>query len=147
MSAPISIRRDESVRTTPESEVSDRGIGLATYWRQWPTDAAREVRARKSDPKVPLTGDVGLAIAGLAEPIEPGAENSGQRCFVLAPFAACIAAVRVRATPSRVMVAGPTWPWFPPTGWPNGCGSGRAGTRPAIRRGGGVWQPRGRRPG
>jgi mRNA interferase MazF len=52
---------------------------------------------------VPLTEDAGLAIPGLAEPIDPTAENGcTKRCFALAPFVACTSAARVRATLSRV---------------------------------------------
>lgn len=52
---------------------------------------------------VPLTEDAGLAITGLAEPIEPSAENGcTKRCFALAPFVACTSAARVRPTASRI---------------------------------------------
>jgi mRNA interferase MazF len=52
---------------------------------------------------VPLTEDVGLVIPGLAEPIDPSAENGcSTRCFALAPFVACTSANRVRATSSRI---------------------------------------------
>jgi mRNA interferase MazF len=52
---------------------------------------------------VPLTEDAGLAIPGLAEPIDPTAENGcTKRCFALAPFVACTSAARVRATLSRI---------------------------------------------
>jgi mRNA interferase MazF len=52
---------------------------------------------------VPLTEDAGLAIPGLAEPIDPTAENCCTKgCFALAPFVACTSAARVRATLSRI---------------------------------------------
>jgi hypothetical protein len=42
---------------------------------------------------VPLTEDAGLAIPGLAEPLDPTAENGcTKRCFALAPFVACTSA-------------------------------------------------------
>lgn len=44
MSAPISVRLDDSVQATLETEARSRGIGLATYLRQIAADAAREVR-------------------------------------------------------------------------------------------------------
>lgn len=47
MGAPISVRLDDEVRTTLESEASARGIGLATYLRQLAADAAREVRRKR----------------------------------------------------------------------------------------------------
>jgi mRNA interferase MazF len=52
---------------------------------------------------VPLSEDAGLAIHGLAEPIEPTPENGcTKRCFALAPFVACTSSARVRATQSRI---------------------------------------------
>jgi mRNA interferase MazF len=52
---------------------------------------------------VPLSDDPGLAIPGLAEPIDPAPENGcTKRCFALAPFVACTSVARVRATRSRV---------------------------------------------
>jgi mRNA interferase MazF len=52
---------------------------------------------------VPLTEDAGLAIPGLAEPIDPSTENGcTKRCFALAPFVACTSTARVRVTPSRI---------------------------------------------
>jgi hypothetical protein len=51
MTAPISIRPDESVRTTPESEAREHGNGRATYLRQLATDAAREVRRKNVRPQ------------------------------------------------------------------------------------------------
>jgi mRNA interferase MazF len=52
---------------------------------------------------VPLTEDGGLAIPGLAEPIDPSTENGcTKRCFALAPFVACTSTARVRATSSRI---------------------------------------------
>jgi hypothetical protein len=47
MTAPISIRLDDSVRATLEAEARDRGIGLATYLRELAADAAREVRRKR----------------------------------------------------------------------------------------------------
>jgi hypothetical protein len=47
MTAPISIRLDDSVRTALEAEARERGIGLATYLRLLATDAAREARRKK----------------------------------------------------------------------------------------------------
>nr|WP_294553699.1 type II toxin-antitoxin system PemK/MazF family toxin [uncultured Rhodopila sp.] len=52
---------------------------------------------------VQLTEDVGLAIQGLMEPIEPSPENGRtKRCYALAPFAALTSAQRLRATRSRI---------------------------------------------
>jgi hypothetical protein len=47
MSAPISIRLDDKVRTELEAEAKQRGIGLATYLRHLAADAAREVRRKR----------------------------------------------------------------------------------------------------
>jgi len=44
MPTPISVRLDDEVRTTLESEARIRGIGLATYLRQIAAEAARNVR-------------------------------------------------------------------------------------------------------
>ncbi len=44
MTAPISVRLDDSVHATLEAEAKHRGIGLATLLRQLAADAAREVR-------------------------------------------------------------------------------------------------------
>jgi hypothetical protein len=52
---------------------------------------------------VPLSEDPGLVIPGLAEPIDPTAENGcTKRCFALAPFVACTSATRVRPTACRI---------------------------------------------
>lgn len=52
---------------------------------------------------VPLSDDPALAITGLAEAIEPSAENGcTKRCFALAPFVACTSVARVRPTRSRI---------------------------------------------
>lgn len=47
MSAPISVRLDDTVRATLEAEAKDRGIGLATLLRQLAADAARDVRCKR----------------------------------------------------------------------------------------------------
>jgi hypothetical protein len=44
MSAPISIRLDDDVRATLETEARARGVGLATYLREIAAEAARDVR-------------------------------------------------------------------------------------------------------
>ncbi|HEY2620675.1 MAG TPA: hypothetical protein VGI78_25280 [Acetobacteraceae bacterium] len=44
MPAPISIRLDDDVRATLETEARARGVALATYLRQIATEAARNVR-------------------------------------------------------------------------------------------------------
>ena len=44
MTAPISLRLDEDVRATLETEAKAQGIGLATYLRQLAATAARDVR-------------------------------------------------------------------------------------------------------
>ncbi|HTW70590.1 MAG TPA: hypothetical protein VME47_11935 [Acetobacteraceae bacterium] len=46
VASPVSIRLDDDVRATLESEAKIRGIGLATYLRQLAADAAREVRRK-----------------------------------------------------------------------------------------------------
>jgi mRNA-degrading endonuclease toxin of MazEF toxin-antitoxin module len=52
---------------------------------------------------VPLSEDEGLVIPGLAEQIDPSAENGcTKRCFALAPFVACTSKARVQATASRI---------------------------------------------
>jgi len=52
---------------------------------------------------VPLSEDAGLVIPGLAEPIDPSAENGcTKRCFALAPFVACTSKARIQATASRI---------------------------------------------
>jgi hypothetical protein len=52
---------------------------------------------------VPLSDDPALVIAGLAETIEPTAENAcTKRCFALAPFVSCTASALVRPTGSKV---------------------------------------------
>ena len=47
MTAPISVRLDDDVRTTLEAEARSRGIGLATLLRQLAAEAAREVRRKR----------------------------------------------------------------------------------------------------
>jgi predicted DNA-binding protein len=50
MSALISIRLDDDVRTTLEEAARAKGVGLATYLREIATHAARDVhRARIRD--------------------------------------------------------------------------------------------------
>jgi mRNA-degrading endonuclease toxin of MazEF toxin-antitoxin module len=52
---------------------------------------------------VPLSEDAGLVIPGLAEQIEPSAENGcTKRCYALAPFVTCTSKARIQATASRV---------------------------------------------
>lgn len=47
MSAPISIRLDDKVRTELEAEARARNIGLATLLRQIAADAARQVQRKR----------------------------------------------------------------------------------------------------
>jgi hypothetical protein len=47
MSAPISIRLDDEVRQTLESEAQSRQIGLSTLLRQIATEAARQVKRKR----------------------------------------------------------------------------------------------------
>ena len=52
---------------------------------------------------VPLTEDSSMTLPGLAEPIDPSAENGcTKRCFALAPFVACTSKARIQATASRI---------------------------------------------
>jgi hypothetical protein len=47
MGAPISVRLDDEVRATLDTEARERGIGLATLLRQLAAEAAREVRRKR----------------------------------------------------------------------------------------------------
>jgi hypothetical protein len=47
MSAPVSIRLDDEVRKTLETEARSRNIGLATLLRQIAAEAARQVKRKR----------------------------------------------------------------------------------------------------
>ena len=47
MAAPVSIRLDDDVRKTLETEARSRNIGLATLLRQIAAEAARQVKRQR----------------------------------------------------------------------------------------------------
>jgi len=96
VTASVSVRLDDDVRATLESEAQSQGIGLAILLRQVAADYPNVIL-------VPLTDDPALVIPGLTETIEPTPENAcTKRCFALAPLVSSTASARVRATGSKV---------------------------------------------
>jgi len=57
-SPPISIRLDDDVRGTLESDAAEHGVGLATYLRDLATERARAVRKAQIRAESRLVGEL-----------------------------------------------------------------------------------------